>query len=81
MKAPDIIWKFCTFSTFSPHHPANSTRITTCVYTPAGQQFEELKKAKEDIAEECVREKSAHKTYKRECSALKAEYNILRLKV
>ena len=48
---------------------------------PTGQQFEDLKKAKEDVVEECVREKSAHKAYKKECAALKSEYNIIRLKV
>lgn len=51
------------------------------VWWPTGQQYEDLKKAKEDIVDECAREKSAHKAYKKECSALKAEYNIIRLKV
>ena len=40
-----------------------------------------MKKAKEDVADEYAREKTAHKAYKKECAALKAEYNILRLKV
>ena len=31
--------------------------------------------------DECARERSAHKAYKKECNALKAEYNIIRLKV
>lgn len=48
---------------------------------PIGQQFDDLKKAKEDVVDECAREKSAHKAYKKECAALKSEYNIIRLKV
>ena len=31
--------------------------------------------------DECAKEKNAHKLYKKENSALKAEYNIIRLKV
>lgn len=56
-------------------------RLLVTLCTSVGQQFEDLKKAKEDITEECAREKSAHKAYKKECAALKAEYNIIRLKV
>ena len=52
-----------------------------CLFTLPGQQYEDLKKAKEDLVEECAREKNAHKAYKKECAALKAEYNIIRLKV
>ena len=44
-------------------------------------QFEEMKKIKDDLEEELQRERSAHRHYKRECSALKEEYNNLRLKV
>ena len=44
-------------------------------------QFEELKKAKEDITEECARERSAHKGYKKDYNALRAEYSNIRLKV
>ena len=40
-----------------------------------------MKKIKEDLEEELQRERSAHRHYKRECSALKEEYNNLRLKV
>ena len=47
----------------------------------AGQQYEELKKAKEDLKEEYSRERSHHKACKKECAALKAEYNNIRLKV
>ena len=44
-------------------------------------QYEEMKKTKEDLEEELQRERSAHRHYKRECAALKEEYNNLRLKV
>ena len=47
---------------------------------PTGQ-YEEMKKIKEDLEEELNRERSAHRHYKRECAALKDEYNNLRLKV
>lgn len=46
-----------------------------------GQQYEELKKAKEDVMEECAREKAAHRNYKKECAALKQEYSIIKQKV
>ena len=44
-------------------------------------QFEEMKKSKDDLEEELQRERSAHRHYKKECGALKDEYNNLRLKV
>lgn len=40
-----------------------------------------MKKIKDDLEDELQRERSAHRHYKRECSALKDEYNNLRLKV
>ena len=47
---------------------------------PTGQ-YEDMKKVKEDLEEELLRERAAHRHYKRECAALKDEYNNLRLKV
>ena len=44
-------------------------------------QYEEMKKIKDDLQEELQRERSAHRHYKRECAALKEEYNNLRLRV
>lgn len=44
-------------------------------------QYEEMKKKLEDLEDELQRERSAHRHYKRECTALKDEYNNLRLKV
>ena len=44
-------------------------------------QYEEMKKVKEDLEEDISRERAAHRHYKRECTALKDEYNNLRLKV
>lgn len=44
-------------------------------------QYEDLKKAKEDALEECAKERSAHRHYKKECSVLKTEYSNIRLKV
>ena len=61
-------------------HDAMCDVLYVCLVS-AGQQFEDLKKAKEDLVDEVAKEKSAHKLYKKECSALKAEYNIIRLKV
>ena len=55
-------------------------RIIGCLLFP-GQQYEDLKKVKEDLVDECSREKSAHKAYKKECAALRAEYSIIKLKV
>ena len=40
-----------------------------------------MKKVKDDLEEELQRERSAHRHYKRECAALKEEYNNLRLRV
>lgn len=51
-----------------------------CIVRPTGQ-YEEMKKIKEDLEEELNKERSAHRHYKRECAALKDEYNNLRLKV
>ncbi len=69
-----------------PGHITNKLFFDKCVESAfalllPGQQYEDLKKVKEDLVDECAREKSAHKAYKKECAALKAEYNIIRLKV
>ena len=57
-----------------------SQEVSIISVTSTGQ-YEEMKKIKEDLEEELQRERSAHRHYKRECSALKEEYNNLRLKV
>ncbi len=54
--------------------------LVYCYTHPTGQ-YEEIKKIKEDLEEELNRERSAHRHYKRECAALKDEYNNLRLRV
>ena len=54
--------------------------IITIIYMYIGQ-YEELKKAKNDLEEDVIRERTAHKSYKKDCAALKAEYNNIKLRV